>query len=100
MVAQAAIFVFRERSVSLRIGLGELIVILIFAVAYISPEKLPEYTKKITQILKQVKTAVAGAKETTQPIQDAIKPAVDLKDSISTQVDEIKSEVTNFGKEN
>lgn len=73
----------------MRIGLSELLVIIVLAIALFSPEKLPVYTKKFLEAIQQVKNCASDAKEVVQPVQD-------LKETVDMQVKDI---VKESGKE-
>lgn len=66
----------------MRVGLGELVVIIVFAVAVLRPEKLPEYTEKFLGVMQHVKSCIKDAREAAEPITD-------LKDAVDTQVSEV-----------
>ena len=70
----------------MRIGISELIVIVVLILALFSPEKLPEYTKKFTEMLQQVKNCTKDVKDAAQPITDASQSITDLKETVNEQV--------------
>ena len=71
------------------IGLSEIILIVIIAIAFLKPEKLPEYVKALQEAFNVMK----GAKEEASNV---VKPYQEMSDAITKDVDEIKgSIVTN-----
>ena len=63
----------------MQIGLSELLVIIVLAVAIFSPEKLPVYAKKFLDTVQQIKSCTSDVKAVTQPVQD-------LKETVDAQV--------------
>ena len=42
------------------IGFGELIIVFIIALVVLGPEKLPEFSKKVAKILKEIKKLIGN----------------------------------------
>ena len=90
----------------MRIGLMELIVIVVIAIAMIKPEKLGVLARNIAKAIKIIKEEnnklnkdiVEPAKEAVAPIadevKDAVKPVQELKSDIESTVADIKKEIT------
>lgn len=71
----------------MRIGLTELIVIIILAVALIKPDKLGEYAKTAGKALKKIKETTNEINtQVVEPVKEAVEP-----------VKEVVEEVTNGG---
>lgn len=89
----------------MRIGLVELIVIIIVAIAMIKPEGLRGLASNIGKALKIIKEEneklnkdiIEPVKETvepiTKPIQEAVKPVTDLKKEVEDTVNEVRSNI-------
>jgi Sec-independent protein translocase protein TatA len=90
----------------MRIGLAELIVIIVIAVALIKPDKLKDLAKTISKALLVIKEenekirkeVVEPVKDVmdpiTEPVKDAIQPVQDLQNEVMNTVTDIKEEVT------
>lgn len=79
----------------MRIGLTELLVIAVIAIALLKPEKLPEYAKKFGAAMQRLKESTKVLSEVTEPVKDAVKPVTDIKDEITGQVEQMKTELTS-----
>jgi Sec-independent protein translocase protein TatA len=90
----------------MRIGLAELLVIVIVAVALIKPDKLKDLAKTISkalliikeenekirkEVVEPVKDAVAPI---TEPVKEAVQPVQDLQNEVIDTVTDIKKEVS------
>lgn len=84
----------------MRIGLSELLVIIVLAIALFSPEKLPVYTKKFSEAMQQIKKCASDAKEVAQPVQD-VKETVDaqVESFANSQLAQVTDIVKESGKE-
>lgn len=78
----------------MRIGLTELLIIVIIAVAILRPEKLPEYAKKFSSSMQRLKESTKTLNEVTEPVREAVKPVTDLKEEITDQVEQLKKDMT------
>lgn len=88
----------------MRIGIVELIVIIIVAIALIKPDKLRGITSNVVKALKIIreeneklnKDIIEPVKETvepvTKPLQDAVKPVSDLTKEVENTVNEVKNQ--------
>ena len=91
----------------MRIGLVELIVIVIVAIALIKPEKSRGIASNVGKAMKIIKEenaklnkeVIEPVKETveplTQPLQDAVKPVTDLTKEVENTVNEVKNNITS-----
>lgn len=79
----------------MRIGLTELLVIAVIAIALLKPEKLPEYAKKFGATMQRLKESTKVLSEVTEPVKDVVKPVTDIKDEITGQVEQMKTELTS-----
>lgn len=79
----------------MRIGLTELLIIVIIAVALLRPEKLPEYAKKFSAAMQRLKESTKVINEVAEPVKDAVKPVTELKNEITCQVEQFKSDMTS-----
>lgn len=78
----------------MRIGLTELLIIVIIAVAILRPEKLPEYAKKFSSSMQRLKESTKTLNEVTEPVREALKPVTELKEEITDQVEQLKKDMT------
>lgn len=93
----------------MRIGLTELLVIIIVALALIKPDKLGDYAKTAgqalrkfkettkdinTQVVEPVKEAMEPLKEVVEPIKEVVEPITSLQEDINSSIEE----VANGGK--
>ena len=72
------------------IGLSEIILIVIIAIALLKPDKLPEYVKAI-------KEAIDVASNAKAEMADAVKPYQEMADAVTKDVDELKEGIVNTG---
>lgn len=79
----------------MRIGLTELFVIAVIAIALLKPEKLPEYAKKFGAAMQRLKENTKVLSEVTEPVKDAVRPVTDIKDEITGQVEQMRTELTS-----
>lgn len=56
-----------------RIGLAELIVIVVFALILIKPEKIPEYSRKFALVMQKLKDGKQELNEVLQPAEEMHK---------------------------
>lgn len=57
----------------MRIGLAELIVIVVFALILIKPEKIPEYSRKFALVMQKLKDGKQELNEVLQPAEEMHK---------------------------
>lgn len=65
----------------MRIGLSELIVIILFAIFLLNPDKIPIYAKKLQLFICKLK-------ESSNEINEAIKPVTDIRDTVNDVVND------------
>lgn len=75
----------------MRIGLGELVVIIVFVIALLRPEKLPEYTEKFLGVMKKVK-------DCTKEVREATEPVADLKNAVDEQMSSVLNDESEVEK--
>ena len=78
------------------VGISELLVIVILAVAVLKPEKLPVYAQKAKEVIVKLKSAKSDLQETMQPVHDVVQPINEIRDEVTTAV----SDLTNFEDKN
>ena len=82
----------------MRIGLTEILVIIVVALAILKPEKLGEYCKNISKALKEITNKKEEVKEAAEPIiepiKETMKPVSDLKEDIDKSVKNINDTLT------
>lgn len=86
----------------MRIGLAELLVIIIVTIALIKPDKLGDYAKTAGQALRKFKETtkdintqvVEPVKEAMEPVKEVMEPITSLREDINSSIEE----VTNGGK--
>ena len=87
----------------MRIGLTEILVIAVIILAVLKPEKLGEYTKVISNALKNITHKKEEIKEAAEPVvepvKEAMKPVTDLKNEINNSIQEINDELKNNKEE-
>lgn len=83
----------------MRIGLSELLVILVLLVALFRPDKLPDYAKTFGTFLKKAKESMAQLNEAVEPVKDMVEPVQSLKQEIDGQINEIKNGPKNVTTE-
>ncbi len=79
----------------MRIGLTELLIIVVIAIAVLRPEKLPEYAKKFSLFMERLKESTKAINEVTEPVREAVKPVTELKNEITDQVEQLKNNMTS-----
>ncbi len=75
------------------IGLSEIILIVIIAIAFLRPEKLPEYTRAIRKAFSMIKDA-------KEEVSDVVKPYQEMSNAITKDVDEIKERIVTNDNSN
>src|SRR5687768_11189617 len=69
------------------IGMGELLVILVIALLFVGPEKLPEAAKAIGKGIRQMRKAADNIRETVDNDPE-LKGAIDQLRSVGEDIDE------------
>lgn len=81
---------------NVRVGLAELIVIAVFALIIIKPEKIPEYSKKFALVMKQLKNGKQEMDEVLQPAEEMQKELTrTVKDTVLTAAGDETSDENN-----
>lgn len=55
----------------MRIGITEVLLIVVVAIAVLKPEKLPEYAKKFGQLTREISKSKAAIDDATEAVQDS-----------------------------
>ena len=94
----------------MKIGMGELLVILIIALVILGPDKFPEYARKLGEALRQFKkysseatkdireSIVEPMQEAQRPLREAMEPVKDLKSAVDSEVKDLERSIKNVGK--
>ena len=95
----------------MRIGMSELIVILIVALFVLGPDKLPVYAKKMGEALAQFRkysdeatkdireSVVEPLQEAQRPLREAVEPLNELDKAVRSNVKDVQKSFANIGKE-
>ena len=95
----------------MRIGMTELIVILIVALFVLGPDKLPYYAKKMGEALAQFRkysdeatkdireSVVEPLQEAQKPLREAIEPLNEINDAVRDNVKDVQKSLADIGKE-
>ena len=81
----------------MRIGLAELLVIIIVTIALIKPDKLGDYAKTAGQALRKFKETtkdindqvVEPVKEAMEPVKEAVEPITTVQNEINGTIEEV-----------
>ena len=94
----------------MKIGITELIVVVIVALVFIGPNQLPEYARKLGKMLRELRKYTSTASkdiqeniveplnEIQQPLKEAISPLTDIKKDIDNSVKDVTKSFTGIGK--
>lgn len=92
----------------MKIGWGELLLIVVVGLIVLGPEQFPEYAKKFGTFLRTLRGAteefsnevrqsiVEPLNEATEPLKEVAKPFNDIKESIEKPLKDIQSEVNGI----
>lgn len=95
----------------MKIGMMELLVIAVVALIVIGPDKLPDYAKRLGQMLKEVRKATSSLTEEIQkdvveplneaakPLKEAVEPLNEAANEIKKTADDLKKSVNAIGKD-
>ena len=72
----------------MRIGISEVLLIIVITIALVKPDKLKEYSKLLGKTLRFV---MEERERIVKPIEDAVKPVKDLQDEINNTIVEMKN---------
>ena len=94
----------------MKIGMGELLVILIIALVILGPDKFPEYARKLGEALRQFKkysseatkdireSIIEPIQDAQRPLREAMEPVNDLKNTVNSEVKDLEKSINNVGK--
>ena len=94
----------------MKIGITELLLILVVALFVLGPDKLPAYAKKLGEALGQFRRATEDATrdikesivdplaEAQKPLRDAVEPLEELNRSVRDNVNQVQSSLADIGK--
>ena len=101
----------RERNrIRMKIGFAELLVIIIVAMVFIGPDKLPVYARKLGKMLNQLKEYTGEAtkevqeniveplEEIQKPLKEAVAPLNEIKKDLDDSVSSVTKSFTGIGK--
>src|SRR5437763_1912059 len=72
------------------LGMGEIVVILLLALVFLGPKKLPEIASGLGRMIREVRKATADIKNEIE-LDDAIcKPLQELRDAATLHPEELK----------
>ena len=95
----------------MKIGVMELVVILVVALVVIGPDKLPEYARKLgaamnefrkasSEMTKEIKESVVEPLEEVQrPLKEALEPLDKLNSDVRKDINQVENDLRNIGKE-
>ena len=95
----------------MRIGMSELIVMLIVALFVLGPDKLPVYAKKMGEALAQFRkysdeatkdireSVVEPLQEAQRPLREAVEPLNELDKAVRSNVKDVQKSFADIGKE-
>ena len=89
----------------MRVGLTEIILIVIIALALIKPDKLLEYSRAVGKALRYIKEnkekiddeVIEPARKAVEPITQPVK---DIQNELTSTIDDIKTELNVSNKGN
>lgn len=94
----------------MKLGFGEILVILVVIMLVIGPDKLPEFAKKIGKALGEFRHATEDVSaelkenvldpldEAAAPIREAIEPIEEIKSSVNMNVREMQRNLGSVGR--
>ena len=94
----------------MKIGFAELLVIIIVAMVFIGPDKLPVYARKLGKMLNQLKEYTGEAtkevqeniveplEEIQKPLKEAVAPLNEIKKDLDDSVSSVTKSFTGIGK--
>ncbi|MBQ9492342.1 MAG: twin-arginine translocase TatA/TatE family subunit [Oscillibacter sp.] len=95
----------------MRIGLSELIVVLIVALLVLGPDKLPKYARKLGAALAEFRKAsdeatreirenvVEPLEEAQRPLREAMEPVEELDRTVKGNLKEVRASLERIGKQ-
>ena len=94
----------------MKIGITELIVIIVVAFVFIGPDQLPQYARKFGKMLRDLRQYTSSASkdiqeniveplnEIQQPLKEAISPLTDIKKDIDESMKDVTKSFVGIGK--
>ena len=94
----------------MRIGMSELVVILVVALFVLGPDKLPVYAKKMGEALAQFRkysdeatkeireSVVEPLQEAQRPLREAVEPLNELDKAVRSNVKDVQKSLADIGK--
>ena len=95
----------------MRIGVSELVVVLIVALLVLGPDKLPRYARKLGAALAEFRKAsdeatreirenvVEPLEEAQRPLREAMEPLEDIDRAVKGNIKEVKTSLEHIGKD-
>lgn len=80
-------------------GFGELLVIIIVAVIFLGPEKLPEAMVQVAKFFRSVKNTLSDAKSSIEhelKVEELKKDVLEYKNRLEDNINDIKSQTTVY----
>ncbi len=87
----------------MKLGMGEILVVLLIALFVLGPEQLPTYARKLGNALKAFRNAASETtedireniieplNEAQQPLRDALEPVEEMQQEISQNVKDVEN---------
>ena len=94
----------------MRIGVSELIVVLVVALLVLGPDKLPRYARKLGAALAEFRKAsdeatreirenvVEPLEKAQRPLREAVEPVEELDRAVKGNLDEVRTSLEGIGK--
>ncbi len=86
----------------MKIGMWELVLIVVVALVVIGPDKLPEYARMAGKWLRQLRTytdaATKEVKEVTEPLKEITEPLKEITDPLNAIKQDLTNSVTDVTK--
>ena len=94
----------------MRIGVSELIVVLVVALLVLGPDKLPRYARKLGAALAEFRKAsdeatreirenvVEPLEEAQRPLREAMEPVEELDRAVKGNLNEVRTSLEQIGK--
>ena len=94
----------------MRIGVSELVVVLIVALLVLGPDKLPRYARKLGAALAEFRKASDAAtreirenvveplEEAQRPLREAMEPLEEIDRAVKGNIKEVKTSLEHIGK--
>lgn len=95
----------------MRIGVSELVVVLIVALLVLGPDKLPRYARKLGAALAEFRKAsdeatreirenvVEPLEEAQRPLREAMEPLEEIDRAVKGNIREVKTSLEHIGKD-